>query len=79
MTTEAFDLRKLKRKLWKRYSLSKADRDYYYTACKGTSNKLRSLTKNLKHPHEVNLVSNIAKNAWHYVNAIIIVSRQDLT
>ena len=42
MTTEAFDLRKLKRKLWKRYSLSKADRDYYYTAFKGTSNKLRS-------------------------------------
>ena len=28
MTTEAFDLRKLKLKLWKRYSLSKADRDY---------------------------------------------------
>ena len=70
MTTETFDLRELKRKLWKRYSLSKADRDYYHTTFKGTSNKLRSLTKNLEHSHEVNLVSNIVKNPWHYVNAI---------
>ena len=39
MTTEAFDLRKLKPKLWKRYCLSKADRDYsyIYTAFKDTA------------------------------------------
>ena len=69
MTTKAFDLRKLKRKLWKRYCLSKPIRDY--TAFKDTSNKLRSLTRNLRRKHEANLVSNIAKNPksfWHYVN-----------
>ena len=58
MTTEAFDLRKLKRKLWKRYCLSKAVGDY--TAFKDTSNKLRSLTRNLRRKHEANLVSTIA-------------------
>ena len=69
MTTEAFDLRKLKRKLWKRYCLSKAVRDS--TVFKDTSNKLRSLTRNLRPKHEANLVSNIAKNPksfWRYVN-----------
>ena len=69
ITTEAFDLRKLKRKLWKRYCLSKAVGDY--TVFKDTSNKLRSFTRNLRHKHEANLVSNIAKNPksfWCYVN-----------
>ena len=69
MKTEAFDLRKLKCKLWKRYCLSKADGDY--TAFKDISNKLRSLTRNLRCKHEANLVSNIAKNPksfWLYVN-----------
>ena len=69
ITTEAFDLRKLKHKLWKIYCLSKAVGDY--TVFKDTSNKLRSFTRNLRHKHEANLVSNIAKNPksfWHYVN-----------
>ena len=68
MTTKAFDLRKLKLKLWKRYCL-KAVRDY--TAFKDTSNKLRSLTRNQRRKHEANLVSNIAKypkSFWRYVN-----------
>ena len=49
--------------------MSKAVRDY--TAFKDTSNKLRSLTRNLRRKHKANLVSNIAKNPksfWRYVN-----------
>ena len=71
MTSEAFSLRKLKCKLWKRFCLSKADRDYT-SSFKKTSNKLRSLTRNLRCQHKANLVSNIARNPkrfWRYVNA----------
>ena len=67
-----FRLRKLKRKLWKRYCLSKADCDY--STFKDASNRLRSLTRNLRRQHETNLVSNIAKNPrsfWRYVNSCL--------
>ena len=69
MSVEAFQLRKLKRKLWKRYCLSKADCDY--STFKDASNRLRSLTRNLRCQHEATLVSNIANNLksfWCYVN-----------
>ena len=52
MSAEAFQLWRLKRKLWKRYCLSKADCDY--STFKDASNRLRSL----RCQHEANLVSN---------------------
>ena len=70
MSAEAFQLRKLKSKLWKRYCLSKADCDY--STFKDASNRLRSLTSNMRCQHKANLVSNIANNPkrfWHYVNS----------
>ena len=57
-SVEAFQLRKLKSKLWKRYCLSKADCDY--STFRDASNRLRSHTRNLRCQHEANLVSNIA-------------------
>ena len=50
--------------------MSKADCDY--SSFKDASNRLRSLTRNLRRQHETNLVSNIAKNPrsfWRYVNS----------
>ena len=72
MSAEAFQLRKLKCKLWKRYCFSKADCDY--STFKDASNRLRSLTIYLRCQHEVNLVSNIANNprsVWRYVNSTL--------
>ena len=74
MSAEAFQLRKLKYKLWKRYCLSKADCDY--STFKDASNRLRSLTRNLRCQHEANLVSNIANNPksfWRYVSSSLKV------
>ena len=62
-------MRKLKYKQWKRYSLSKVDCNY--STFKDASNRLRSVTRNLRCQHEANLVSNIIvnnpKSFWHYV------------
>ena len=63
-------MKKLKRKLWKNYTLSKADHDY--KAFKEARNKLRRLTRNLRINHEQHLVSNIGrspKSFWRYVNS----------
>ena len=47
MTTEAFDLRKLKRKLLKRYSLSKAYGDYYHIRQNIQGGKLSRFINNM--------------------------------
>ena len=47
-------------KQWKRYHLSKADRDY--STFKDANNRLRSLIRNLRCQHEANLVSDVANN-----------------
>ena len=70
MSPEAFRLKKLKRKLWKTYTLSKTDHDY--KAFKKASNKLRHLTRNLRTHHEQHIVSNIGNNPksfWRYINS----------
>ena len=70
MSPEAFRIKKLKRKLWKNYTLSKTDHDY--KAFKETRNKLRRLTRNLRIHHEQHIVSDIGRNPksfWRYVNS----------
>ena len=72
MSEEAFQLRKLKYKLWKRYCLSKANCDY--STFKDASNRFRSLIRILRCQHEANLVPNIANNPksfWCYVNSCL--------
>ena len=57
-------------RLWKRHCLSKAD--CYYSTFKNASNRLRSLTNDIKCQHEANLISQIANNPKrfsHYVNS----------
>ena len=68
MSPEAFRIKKLKWKLWKRYTLSKSDHDY--KAFKKPRNKLRRLTQNLSINHGQPIVSNTkrsTKSFWHYI------------
>ena len=70
MTREAFNLRKKKNSLWKKYCSSRSPADHisYIQA----RNALRSLTRRQRYNHEKHLAANMScnpKGFWKYVNS----------
>ena len=72
MSATAFELRKKKNKLWKKFTFTGHSSDL--SEFKKVRNEFRKLTRNLRKDYEKHLapdIKNKPKAVWHYVNSRI--------